>query len=192
MRSTNDSGYNITVRTTLCVAQLQLVLTSSDHLILQKPTLVAITSFPFKSTSTSPIWTRTFMAHLTLRPSIIAKVGTEFVNPTGTFSNPIVTFFTTPFCALMCPLTQFTLMLALIPPSFVTLSLVIWPHWHNATFIPHGNYPPLTKKVSGAVTAPIFFFYTNVNGPLWGVMSRHLCNSVKILNPHPTCLFQPS
>jgi hypothetical protein len=96
------------------------------------------------------------MAHLTLRPSIIAKVRTEFVNPTETVSNPIVTFFTTPFRALMCQLTQFTLMLALIPPSFVLLSLVIWPHQHSATFTPHGNYPPLTK--SSLVLLPPQFF----------------------------------
>ena len=162
MRSTNDSGYNITVRTTLCVAQLQLVLTSSDHLILQKPTLVAITSFPFKSTSTSPIWTRTFMAHLTLRPSIIAKVGTEFVNPTGTFSNPIVIFYTTPFHALMCQLVWFTLMMVL---SIVPLYQGTSSPWHNTIFIPHVSGFTIDKRTLVPLPPLFFLFTSHLMGP---------------------------
>ncbi len=156
---------------TSCTVQPRLILIWSDLLTPLKPTLIATISFLFKSVSTSLIWTRIFMVRLTSLPSIIEEVGTEFVNPTGTSSNPIVTFFTTLFRVLMCQLTRFTLMPAPTLPSFVPLYLVTSSHPHNATFIPHVNSFTINKRSLVPLPPHFFSFFYHSYGPLRGVTS---------------------
>jgi hypothetical protein len=111
------------------------------------------------------------MVRLTLLPSIIEGVGTESVNPTGTSSNPIVTFFTTLFRFLMCQLTRFMLMPVPTLPSFVPLYLVTLSHPHNGTFIPHVNSFTIDKRSLVLLPPHFFSFFYHSYGPLWGVMS---------------------
>jgi hypothetical protein len=105
------------------------------------------------------------MVHLTSLPSIIEGVGTEFVNPTGTSSNPIVTLFTTLFRVLMCQLTRFTLMPAPTLPSFVPLYLVTSSHPHNATFIPHVNSVTIDKRSLVPLPPHFLLLSITLNGP---------------------------
>jgi len=109
------------------------------------------------------------MDRLTLLLSIIKRVETEFVNPTGTFSNPIVIFFTTPFRALMCQLIRFTLMPARTLLSIVPLNQVTSSPRHNAIFIPHVSGFIIKKRTLVPLLPPFFLLFLHhiLWAPLW-------------------------
>ena len=147
----------------------------SPQLIMLK---IVTNSFPFGNLSTSLIRTHSSMDRLTFLPSTIEKVGTYFVNPTGTFSNPIVISITTHFRVFMCQHTQFTSMLALFR------CFIGWPFLVGTT---HTSYPTLAihhwQKVFGERYRPYFFLFNNIK--LWapsGCDKRLLRESMKILN----------
>ncbi len=127
----------------------------SPQLIMLK---IVTNSFPFGNLSTSLIWTHSSLNHLTFLPSTIEKVETEFVNPTGTFSNPIVISITTHFRVLMCQHTQFTSMLAPTLPPIPPLYPVTFSRRHNAQ-----SYPTLAlhhwQKVFGQRYRPNFLIF---------------------------------
>jgi hypothetical protein len=117
------------------------------------------------------------MDRLTFLPSTIERVGTEFVNPTGTFSNPIVISFTTHSRVLMYQHIQFTSMLAPTLPSIPPLYRVTFSRRHSAHFIPHVNDSPLTIGLWRTLP-PLFFFFLSTThyGPLRGVTSGFTAN----------------
>ena len=182
MRSISASGYSITVRTILWPIQLWLILIWFALLTALRPTLPVTNSFLFRNISTSLTQTHSSMDRLTLLPSTIEKVRTEFVNPTGTFSNPIVISITTHFRVLMCQHTQFTSMLAPTLPSIPPLYRVTFSCRHNAHFIPHVSTSPLTKGLWRTLPPQIFLFFNTIK--LWAPSrcdKRLLRESMKIL-----------
>jgi len=133
------------------------------------------------------------MDRLALLPSTIEKVGTEFVNPTGTwFSNPIVISFTTHFRVLMCQHIWFTSMQVPILPSILPLYWVTLSRRHNAHFTPHVSDPPLTKGLWRTLPPQyVFYFFNTIKlwAPSW-CDKRLLRESMKIINPTSHVLFQ--
>ncbi len=164
MLSISTSGYNIAVRMTLWPIQHWLILICFDLLTHLNPMLTTTNSSHFGNTSTSLIRTHSFMDRLTLLLSIIKRVGTEFVNLTGTFSNPIVIFFTTPFRALMCQLIRFRLMLVRTLLSIVPLYRVTSSPRHNAIFIPHISGFTINKRTLVPLPPQFFSFLHHI---LW-------------------------
>jgi len=132
------------------------------------------------------------MDRVTFLPSTIENVGTEFVSPTGTFSNPIVISITTPFRILMCQHTQFTLMLAPTLPSIPPLYRMTFSRRHNAHFIPHVSASsPLTKGLWTTLPPQFFYFLTpSIDGPLRGVTSGFSTNQWRLSTSYHTILFQ--
>jgi hypothetical protein len=139
-----------------------LILICLDLLTHLKPMLTVTNSSLFGNISISLIRTHSFMDRLTSLLSIIERVGTEFVNPTGTFSNPIVIFYTTPFHALMCQLVWFTLMMVL---SIVPLYQGTSSPWHNTIFIPHVSGFTIDKRTLVPLPPLFFLFTSHLMGP---------------------------
>ena len=186
MQSLRASGYNITVRMTLWPIQHWLILICFDLLLHLKNTLLATNSSLFENISTSLIWTHSFMARLTLLLSIIERVGTESVKPSGTFSNPIAISFTIQFHVLMCRLTQFMLILASTLLSIVLLYWLTSSHRHKGNFIPHVSGFSIGKRPL-VLLLPSIFFITPF-GPLQGVTSGFSATQWRLSISHPTFL----
>ncbi len=125
------------------------------------------------------------MDRLTLLLSIIKRFGTEFVNPTGTFSNPIVIFFTTPFYALMFQL--FGSHWCQRAHYFLLCCSIKWPPLLGTT---QSSYPtlavsPSTKGLWYHYHPYFFFFTSHLMGPfgVWWAASPQLNGDSQIHIP---------
>jgi len=163
---------------TLWSIQHRLILICFTLLTHPKPTLLVTNSFLFENISTSHIRTHSFMTRLILLLSTIERVGTEYVKPSGMFTNPIVISFTTQSHVLMCRLTPFTSMLAPTLLSIVPLYCLTSFHRHNANFKPQVSGFNIGKRSLVLLLPPYFFivFTSHIMGPfgVWRAASPRL------------------
>ncbi len=176
---------------TLWPIQHWLILICFALLTHPKPTLLITNSSLFENISSSLIRTHSFMARLTLLLSTIEGVGTEFVKPSGMFSNPIVISFTTQarvWCADLLRSRR-----CWCPHYFSLRCFIIWPLFIGPTQTVYPKLAASPQKVFGSATTPIFFyfFYITHYGPLWGVMSGFSATHWRLSNSHPTFLSGP-
>ena len=153
----------------------------SPQLIMLK---IVANSFPFGNISTSLTRTHSSMDRLTFLPSTIKKVGTEFVNPTGTFSIPL--------WSLSQPTSAniFSSRRCWHPHYLLLRRIIGWSFLVGTT---HTSYPTLAlhhwQKVFGQRYRPFFSLLKPSNyGPLRGVTSGFSANQWRFSTSHHTFL----